>query len=120
MVYLIDASVYSFRAWYAVAAAARCGGNPTHALYGFARFLGDLIERRAPPSWPWPSTRAAAAGHRHALLLRTRPIANRRRRNSSASSRCAAEFCRHLGVAEFASREYEADDLSARWRKGAR
>ena len=46
MVYLVDASVYIFRAWYAQRPDQRDGdGNPTHALYGFARFLGDLIER---------------------------------------------------------------------------
>ena len=49
MVYLIDASVYIFRAWYSMPPdLADRDGNPTQALYGFACFLGDLLERRAP------------------------------------------------------------------------
>jgi 5'-3' exonuclease len=49
MVYLIDASVYVFRAYYSLPPDMRDGeGNSVHALYGFARFLGDLLERARP------------------------------------------------------------------------
>ncbi|RYZ63584.1 MAG: exodeoxyribonuclease IX, partial [Proteobacteria bacterium] len=45
MVYLIDASVYVFRAYYSLPPDMRDpDGNPVHALYGFGRFLGDLLE----------------------------------------------------------------------------
>ena len=48
-VYLIDASVYIFRAWYSLPPdLVDPDGQPTQALYGFARFLGDLLERRQP------------------------------------------------------------------------
>ena len=49
MVYLIDASFYVFRAWHSMPPDLADGeGNLTHALYGFARFLGDLLERKRP------------------------------------------------------------------------
>ena len=49
MIYLVDASVYVFRAYYSMPPdMADSDGNPTHALFGFARFLGDLIERAKP------------------------------------------------------------------------
>ena len=49
VVYLIDASVYVFRAYYSMPPdMTDRDGNPVHALFGFARFLGDLIERAKP------------------------------------------------------------------------
>src|SRR5690606_71271 len=49
VVFLIDASVYVFRAYYSMPPTL-CDpeGNPVHAVFGFARFLGDLIERAKP------------------------------------------------------------------------
>jgi len=68
MVYLIDASVYIFRAWYGQPAELRdAEGNPTHALYGFARFLGDLIEQRSPDYIAVAFDESRGSGHRHAL-----------------------------------------------------
>mgnify|MGYP003352690681 CR=1 FL=1 len=49
MVYLIDASVYVFRAYYATPPDfVDPDGNPVHAVYGFARFLADLLARAQP------------------------------------------------------------------------
>src|SRR5262245_11376529 len=48
-VFLIDASVYVYRAWHSVLPdIVDHEGNPVHAVFGFARFLGDLIERTRP------------------------------------------------------------------------
>ncbi|HEX4025577.1 MAG TPA: 5'-3' exonuclease H3TH domain-containing protein [Steroidobacteraceae bacterium] len=112
MVYLIDASVYVFRAWYAWPdGLADADGNPTHALYGFARFLGELLERRMP------SHVAVAFDESHGRGLRCRlypPYKAHREPAPAPLKRQFAlcrQFCRHLGVAEFASEEYEADDL---------
>jgi 5'-3' exonuclease len=112
VVYLVDASVYIFRAWFSQSSDARdAEGNPTHALYGFARFLGDLIERRAPRYLAVAFDESHGAGHRHALLPSYK--ANREPAPPELKRQFALcrEFCRHLGVAEFSSREYEADDL---------
>src|SRR5262245_46149953 len=49
LLHLVDASVYVFRAYYSMPPDLRdADGNPVHALYGFARFLCDLIERAKP------------------------------------------------------------------------
>jgi DNA polymerase-1 len=112
MVYLIDASVYIFRAWYGQSPPLHdAAGNPTHALYGFARFLGDLIERRAPLFLAVAFDESRGSGHRHALLPSYK--ANREPAPPELKRQFALcrEFCRLLGVAEFASNEYEADDL---------
>ena len=49
MLYLIDAPIFIFRAWHTVPNdVVDYDGNPVNALHGFARFLGDLIEREKP------------------------------------------------------------------------
>ncbi len=45
-VYLIDASIYIFRAWFSVPDTMRGeNGMPVNAIYGFSRFLTELLER---------------------------------------------------------------------------
>ena len=45
-VYLIDASIYIFRAWFSVPDTMRGeNGMPVNAMYGFCRFLTEFIER---------------------------------------------------------------------------
>lgn len=112
MVYLIDASVYVFRAWYAMPAGLHDDdGNPTHALYGFARFLAELIERRRPRYLAVAFDESHGSGHRHRLFPDYK--ANREAAPPELKRQFALcrEFCRHLGVAEYASNDYEADDL---------
>ena len=43
LIFLVDASVYVFRAYHSTLPQ-MCDrdGNPVHAVFGFARFLGDL------------------------------------------------------------------------------
>jgi 5'-3' exonuclease len=112
MVYLIDASVFIFRAWYSLPPELQdAQGNPTQALYGFACFLGDLIERRAPRYLAAVFDECESGSFRHALY----PQYKANREPAPAALRrqfgLCREFCRHLGVAEFASPDFEADDL---------
>jgi 5'-3' exonuclease len=45
-VYLIDASIYVFRAWFSVPDTMRGeNGQPVNAVYGFSRFLTEFVER---------------------------------------------------------------------------
>ena len=49
MQYLIDASVYVFRAYYSMPDdMVDDAGNPINALYGFCRFIGDFMENVKP------------------------------------------------------------------------
>jgi DNA polymerase-1 len=112
MVYLIDASVYVFRAWHSMPPdIADREGNPTQALYGFACFLGDLLERRQPRFVAVAFDESHGSGFRHKLYPAYK--ANREPAPEALKRQFALcrEFCRHLGVAEFASNDYEADDL---------
>jgi DNA polymerase-1 len=112
LIFLVDASVYVFRAYRSMLPDMRDrDGNPVHAVFGFARFLGDLIERVRP------SHIAVAFDQRRASSYRNRIYppykANRERAPADLVlqfERCR-ELCRHLGLAVFVDPEYEADDI---------
>ena len=112
MIFLVDASVYVFRAYHSLLPDMRDpDGNPMHAVFGFARFLGDLIERVRP------GYIAVAFDQRRSRSYRTRifPAYKANREPAPADlglqfERCR-ELCRHLGVAVFVDPEYEADDI---------
>ena len=49
VVYYIDASYFIFRAYHSMPPdMVDADGNATHALYGFARFISDLLEQVRP------------------------------------------------------------------------
>ena len=112
MVYLIDASVYIFRAYYSMPPDMQDrDGRPAHALFGFARFLGDLIERARPEYIAVAFDESLQGSFRNRIYPPYK--ANREPAPEDLKQqfgRCR-EFCRHLGIAEFADGEYEADDI---------
>jgi DNA polymerase I len=112
LIFLVDASVYVFRAYHSMLPdMVDRDGNPVHAVFGFARFLGDLIERIRP------SYIAVAFDQRRADSYRSRLYPAYKANREPLPPGLAAQFewcrelCRQLGVAVFVSPEYEADDI---------
>jgi 5'-3' exonuclease len=112
VLHLIDASVYVFRAYYSMPPDMTDGdGNPVHALYGFARFLCDLIERAKPEYLAVAFDASLASSFRNQIYPRYK--ANREPAPPDLLlqfERCR-HFCQHLGVAWYDSSEFEADDI---------
>ena len=112
MIFLIDASVYVFRAYHSMLPDMRdADGNSTHAVFGFARFLGDLIERVRPAYMAVAFDQRSRNSYRRGLYPAYK--ANREPPPAALTQqfeRCR-ELCRHLGLAEFVYPEYEADDI---------
>ncbi|MEY4762288.1 MAG: hypothetical protein RLZZ200_2144 [Pseudomonadota bacterium] len=112
MVYLIDASVYVFRAYYATPPDfVDPDGNPVNAVYGFARFLVDFLARAKPEYVGVAFDGALATSFRNRIY----PAYKANREPAPPElllqfERCR-QFCHHLGLAWFSSTEYEADDL---------
>lgn len=111
-VYLIDASVYIFRAYYALPATLTDrDGQPFNAAYGFASFLCDLLERTLP--------RAAAVAFDASLNTSFRngiyPAYKANRESAPPELRRQIEACTELGRAAglmtLSSPTFEADDL---------
>jgi len=114
LVYYIDASYFVFRAYHSMPAdMADADGNATHALYGFARFLSDLLERVRPEriGVAFDLSLSSATSFRNGIYPAYK--ANREAPPADLARQfgLCREFCRHMGLAEFASAEYEADDI---------
>ena len=114
VVYHIDASYFVFRAYHSMPPdMVDRDGNATHALYGFARFISDFLERVRPERMvvAFDESLRGETSFRCAIYPaykanRELPPADLKRQFS-----LCREFCRHLGLAEFASAQYEADDI---------
>ncbi len=114
VVYHIDASYFIFRAYYSMPPdMVDEDGNSTHALYGFARFISDFMEQVRPErvGVAFDQSLRSETSFRSGIYPaykanREAPPADLKRQFGFCR-----EFCRHMGLAEFASSEYEADDI---------
>jgi DNA polymerase I len=112
MLYLVDASVYVFRAYYSMPPdMVDRDGHSAHATFGFARFLGDLIERAKPQWIAVAFDESLTSSFRNKIYPAYK--ANRDPAPEDLKRQFAGcrEFCRLIGVREFGSPEYEADDI---------
>ncbi len=110
--YLVDASLYVFRAWHSMPDDFRdADGWPTNAVHGFARFLLELLEREHPRHIAIAFDEALDSCFRNALYPAYKanrdPAPEELRRQFG---QCKA-LCLALGLVVLAHREYEADDL---------
>jgi len=112
LIVLVDASVYVFRAYHSTLPDMRDrDGNPVHAVFGFARFLGDLIERLRPAYMAVAFDERCAASYRNRIYPAYKANREGAPADLVAQLECCRELCRRLGVAVFVNPEYEADDL---------
>jgi DNA polymerase-1 len=114
VVYYIDASYFVFRAYHSMPPdMTDADGNATHALYGFARFMSDLLEEVRPEriGIAFDQSLRSETSFRNGIYPAYK--ANREAPPADLERQFALcrEFCRHMGIAEFASAEYEADDI---------
>ncbi len=112
VLYLVDASVFIFRAYYSVPIEVTDpDGNPVNAVHGFARFLGDLIQREAPEHIAVAFDESLEQSYRNEIYPAYK--ANREPAPPELKRQfgLCREFCRAAGLAEFGSSRYEADDI---------
>lgn len=112
MIFLVDASVYVFRAYHSqLPDMVDDDGNPVHAVFGFARFLGDLLERIRPRYIAVAFDQRLATSYRNRIY----PAYKANRQPAPAGLprqfEYCRELCRHLGVAAFVDPQFEADDI---------
>ena len=121
-VYLVDASLYVFRAWHSMPADQfrDADGWPTNAVHGFARFLLELLERERPRHIAVAFDEALDSCFRNALYpaykANREPAPEELRRQFA---HCKA-LCLALGLVVLAHAEYEADDLIGSAARAAR
>jgi len=111
-VYLVDASIYIFRAYYSVPdTLTNSAGNPINALHGFAGFLGDFLETARPQHLAVVFDGSLTTSFRNDIF----PGYKANREPPPAELQQQFGYCRQLvrslGLADFSSDRYEADDL---------
>lgn len=110
--YLIDSSIYIFRAWHVFDdAITDTEGNPSNAVYGFTEFLYQIYQQKQPEY-------IACAFDAHQTNSYRREIYPEYKANRTpapaelvAQFRYCREFCRAMGIPEFGSDRFEADDI---------
>ena len=110
--YLLDASVFVFRAWFSIPDSVVDGdGRPAHALFGFGSFLCDLLERERPRRLAVAFDQSLGSCFRNDLYAPYK--ANRP--PAPADLERQLGLCRELveamDIATLASDRFEADDL---------
>lgn len=111
-VYLIDASMYVFRAWHSMPDVFfDTEGNPVNAVHGFARFLLDFLERTHASHAVAAFDIALTSSFRNAIY----PAYKANRDPAPPELKRQFEYCRELaaafGLTVLADAAYEADDL---------
>lgn len=110
--YLIDSSIYIFRAWYVYdESITDSAGNPSNAVFGFTDFLYQLIRQKRPQFMACAFDASQKASYRKELYPAYK--ANREPAPEELKIQFAhcRDFCRAVGIAEYASERYEADDI---------
>ena len=112
MQYLIAASVCVFQAYYSMPDDIVDGeGNPVNALYGYCRFLGDFIEQVNPEHVGVLFDESLTESFRTEIYPEYKanrdPAPEELKRQFGQCRR----FTRALGLLEWGSPRYEADDL---------
>jgi 5'-3' exonuclease len=86
-------------------------GQPVNALYGFGRFLGDLLEEARPEHVAVAFDESLASSFRNGIY----PAYKQNREPAPPDLKrqfiLCRELCRLLGLAEFGSPTHEADDI---------
>ncbi len=111
-VYLIDASIYIFRAYFSVPdTLTNNDGHLINALHGFAGFLAEFLEREQPQHVAVVFDESLTSSFRNEIY----PDYKANRELPPEELKLQFRFCRSLvqtlGLADFSSERYEADDL---------
>lgn len=112
MVYLIDASVFVFRAWFSIPdSMTDPRGRPVNAVYGFAAFLGEFIRSTRPRRVAVAFDESLTTSFRNDIY----PEYKANRELPPPELERQFRFCRELagllGLSHFADPAYEADDI---------
>ena len=121
MTYLIDASIFIFRAWFSIPdSMTDAHDNPVNAVYGYTRFLSDFIESVQPEHVVAAFDVSLTKSFRNEIY----PEYKANREPAPPELKRQFELCREvtrvLGVRDCANTSFEADDLIGTLAAGAR
>ena len=111
-VYLVDASLYVFRAWFSMPETlSDSEGRPVNAVYGFYDFVMRFLRATAPRQIAFAFDESLETSHRNDIY----PPYKANREPAPDELKAQFRYCRNLvgalGLSEVADPRYEADDL---------
>jgi 5'-3' exonuclease len=113
-IYIVDASIYVFRAWFSLPnTLTGPDGKPVNAVYGFIRFVTELLEQTRPSHVLFAFDGSLTSSFRNEIYADYK--ANRE--PAPPELRAQFELCRSLisalGMRQLVDERFEADDLIA-------
>ncbi len=111
-IYLVDASLYVFRAWHSIAPEFfDADGAPVNAVYGFTRFICDFLEQAKPSHALIAFDESLTSSFRNAIY----PEYKANRELPPEELKRQFTYCKEiatvLGCTTLSDPNYEADDL---------
>jgi 5'-3' exonuclease len=111
-VYLVDASVYIFRAWFSVPEDfVNQAGEPTNAVYGFSGFLCSLLEQTEAEHVAVAFDESLSTSHRNEIYPEYKANRDPAPDDLKRQFSWARSVAEAMGLQCFADARYEADDL---------
>jgi 5'-3' exonuclease len=114
VLYLVDASVYVFRAYYSIPdSMTDRDGRPVNALYGFAGFLIDLLRDARPEHMAVAFDESLTSSYRNEIYPAYKANRELPPQDLEYQFGMCRQLTRALGLVDLASEMYEADDIIA-------
>ncbi len=110
--YLVDGSIYIFQSHFSPhVECVDADGNELSAVYGFAQFLLQFLRRVKPERIAVALDESLFSGFRHDLCPNYKSNRELPDENLAMQLKGCREICSILGMASYASKKYEADDI---------
>jgi 5'-3' exonuclease len=111
-VYLVDASIYIFRAWFSISDEfANSAGEPTNAVYGFTGFLCSLLEQTNAEHIGVAFDESLSESYRNEIYPEYKANREPAPEELKRQFKWAREVAESMGLSCFADQRFEADDL---------
>lgn len=113
LVYLVDASIYVFRAWHALndQPIVNTQGQPVHAVHGFLRFVLDLFQQAKPTHILFAFDEALESSFRNDFYPDYKANRDPAPESLQRQFKLCQALLRALGLQVAVDSRYEADDL---------
>lgn len=115
--WLIDSSIYVFKAWYIGPEKKDINGNPMHAACGFLDFVYRLLSTEKPELIAFAFDESHKTSYRKDIYPQYKANRSPAPESLRRQFKYCREFLKAFGVHEAANPYYEADDLIGTWAK---
>ena len=111
-VYLVDASVYIFRAWFSMPNEwTNIQGEPTNAVYGFSGFLCSLLEQTSAQHMAIAFDESLSSSYRNEIYPEYKANRDPAPEDLKRQFQWARDVAQSMGLSCYSDPRYEADDL---------